>query len=279
MSQPNPQNHGLNVDVLTTTLDKAVNWAQRNSLWPMPMGISCCAIEMMSTVASRYDLARFGAEAMRFSPRQSDMMIVAGTLTNKMAPVVRRIYDQMLEPKYVIAMGTCLCTGGMFDSYSVVQGLDRVLPVDIYLPGCPPRPEALIDALRKLQSGVVERQSVRDQDREQYASKIDLGMVKTTLEPSREGTMILNMGPQHPATHGVFRVELEMDGETVVFKPALPKEWQSLTFKLMMRGNELTIKLDHDQVMVQSQAGNPGAVPVRVADRAVLVQPGTVEIV
>jgi len=222
MSQPNPQNHGLNVDVLTTTLDKAVNWAQKNSLWPMPMGISCCAIEMMSTVASRYDLARFGAEAMRFSPRQSDMMIVAGTLTNKMAPVVRRIYDQMLEPKYVIAMGTCLCTGGMFDSYSVVQGLDRVLPVDIYLPGCPPRPEALIDALRKLQSGVVERQSVRDQDREQYASKIDLGMVKTTLEPSREGTMILNMGPQHPATHGVFRVELEMDGETVVHgKPHL----------------------------------------------------------
>ncbi len=216
MSQPNPQNHGLSVDVLTTTMDKAVNWAQKNSLWPMPMGISCCAIEMMSTVASRYDMARFGAEAMRFSPRQSDMMIVAGTLTNKMAPVVRRIYDQMLEPKYVIAMGTCLCTGGMFDSYSVVQGLDKILPVDIYLPGCPPRPEALLDALRKLQAGVVDRQSLRDAPREQFEPTVDVGVIKTTLEPSREGTMILNMGPQHPATHGVFRIELEMDGETVV---------------------------------------------------------------
>jgi NADH-quinone oxidoreductase subunit D len=202
--------------VLTTTLDKAVNWAQKNSLWPMPMGLSCCAIEMMSSVASRYDMARFGAEAMRFSPRQSDMMIVAGTMSNKMAPVVRRIYDQMLEPKYVIAMGTCLCTGGMFDAYSVVQGLDQVLPVDVYLPGCPPRPEALIDALRKLQSGVVDRQSLRDAPRERFEPKIDLPMLETTLEPSREGTMILNMGPQHPATHGVFRVELEMDGETVV---------------------------------------------------------------
>jgi len=216
MSQPNPQNHGFGVDVLTTTVDKAINWAQKNSLWPMPMGISCCAIEMMSTVASRYDLARFGAEAMRFSPRQSDLMIVAGTLTNKMAPVVRRIYDQMLEPKYVIAMGTCLCTGGMFNAYSVVQGLDRVLPVDVYLPGCPPRPEGLLDALRKIQSGVVDRQSLRDAPREHYEPRIDLGVIETTLEPSGQGGMILNMGPQHPATHGVFRLELEMDGETVV---------------------------------------------------------------
>jgi len=216
MSQPQTSSKDLGVDVLTTTLDKVVNWAQKNSLWPMPMGISCCAIEMMSTVASRYDMARFGAEAMRFSPRQSDMMIVAGTLTNKMAPVVRRIYDQMLEPKYVIAMGTCLCTGGMFDSYSVVQGLDRVLPVDVYLPGCPPRPEALLDALRKLQTGVVSRQNLRSAPRTPYEPKIDIHPVETTLEPSREGTMILNMGPQHPATHGVFRVELEIEGETIV---------------------------------------------------------------
>ncbi len=150
-TKTDPQVHGLGVDIMTTTVDKAMNWARKNSLWPMPMGISCCAIEMMATVASRYDMARFGAEAMRFSPRQSDMMIVAGTMTNKMAPVVRRIYDQMLEPKYVIAMGTCLCSGGMFDSYSVVQGLNKVIPVDIYLPGCPPRPEALMDALIKLQ--------------------------------------------------------------------------------------------------------------------------------
>ncbi|MEZ4396235.1 MAG: NADH dehydrogenase (quinone) subunit D [Candidatus Krumholzibacteriia bacterium] len=215
-NKPDPQSQGFGVDVLTTTVDKATNWARKNSLWPMPMGISCCAIEMMATVASRYDMARFGAEAMRFSPRQSDLMIVAGTLTNKMAPVVRRIYDQMLEPKYVIAMGTCLCTGGMFDSYSVVQGLDRVIPVDVYLPGCPPRPDALLDALLKIQNGVVERESIKDAPREDYPSRVPLAGIDTRLEPSRDGTMILNMGPQHPSTHGVLRLVLEMDGENIV---------------------------------------------------------------
>ena len=215
MSRPDPQSQGFGVDVVTTTVDKAVNWARKNSLWPMPMGISCCAIEMMATVASRYDMARFGAEALRFSPRQSDMMIVAGTLTNKMAPVVRRIYDQMLEPKYVIAMGTCLCTGGMFDSYPVVQGLDRVIPVDVYIPGCPPRPEAVLDALMKIQSRV-ERESVKDGPRERYEPKIPLPSLETRLEPSRDGTMILNMGPSHPSTHGVLRLVLELDGEMVV---------------------------------------------------------------
>lgn len=215
-SRPDPQSQGFGVDVLTTTVDKATNWARKNSLWPMPMGISCCAIEMMATVASRYDMARFGAEAMRFSPRQSDLMIVAGTLTNKMAPVVRRIYDQMLEPKYVIGMGTCLCTGGMFDSYSVVQGLDRVIPVDVYLPGCPPRPDALLDALLKLQRGVVERESIKDAPRAEYPAKVPLPGIDTRLEPSRDGTIILNMGPQHPSTHGVLRLVLELDGETIV---------------------------------------------------------------
>ena len=215
-NRPDPQSQGFGVDVLTTTVDKAANWARKNSLWPMPMGISCCAIEMMATVASRYDMARFGAEAMRFSPRQSDLMIVAGTLSNKMAPVVRRIYDQMLEPKYVIAMGTCLCTGGMFDSYPVVQGLDRVIPVDIYLPGCPPRPDALLDALIKMQTGVVERESIKDAPREHYEPKFELPGIETRLEPSQDGTMILNMGPQHPATHGVLRLVLELDGENIV---------------------------------------------------------------
>ena len=210
-----PQVQGFGVDVTTTTLDKAVNWARKNSLWPMPMGISCCAIEMMATVASRYDMARFGAEALRFSPRQSDLMLVAGTLSNKMAPVVRRIYDQMLEPKYVIAMGTCLCTGGMFDGYSVVQGLDHVIPVDVYLPGCPPRPEALLDALLKVQARV-DTERLTDAPREQYDAKIPLPSIATHMEPSRPGTMILNMGPSHPATHGVLRLVLEMDGENVV---------------------------------------------------------------
>jgi NADH-quinone oxidoreductase subunit D len=215
-NRPDPQSQGFGVDIMTTSVDAAANWARKNSLWPMPMGISCCAIEMMATVASRYDMARFGAEAMRFSPRQSDLMIVAGTLSNKMAPVVKRIYDQMLEPKYVIAMGTCLCSGGMFDSYPVVQGLDRVIPVDIYLPGCPPRPDALLDALLKMQKGVVERESFGDAPRERFEPKVEMAGLDTRLEPTRDGNMILNMGPQHPSTHGVLRLVLEMDGENIV---------------------------------------------------------------
>ena len=137
--------------ILTTRLDFALKWARKNSVWPMPMGISCCAIEMMAVAASRYDMARFGSEVLRFSPRQADMMITAGTLVYKMAPVVKKVYEQMPEPKWVIAMGTCLCTGGMFHSYSTVQGLDQVIPVDVYVPGCPPRPENLLAALQHIQ--------------------------------------------------------------------------------------------------------------------------------
>jgi NADH-quinone oxidoreductase subunit B len=144
----------LKSGVITTSISKVVDLCRKNSLWPMPMGISCCAIEMMAIVGSRYDVARFGAEAMRFSPRQCDLMIVAGTLTQKMAPAVRRIYEQMPEPKWVIAMGACLVTGGMFNSYPVVQGLDKVIPVDVYVPGCPPRPEALIYAIMKIQEKI-----------------------------------------------------------------------------------------------------------------------------
>lgn len=144
-----------------TTLDKAINWARKNSLWPMPMGISCCAIEMMATLCSRYDLARFGSERLSYSPRQADLMIVAGTLTWKMAPVVRKIYDQMTEPKWVIAMGACLATGGMYNSYSVVQGLHHIIPVDQYALGCPPRPENLINAIIKIQEQV-DRETVAE---------------------------------------------------------------------------------------------------------------------
>ncbi len=140
--------------VFLTTLDKAVNWGRKNSLWPMPMGLSCCAIEMMATLCSRYDLARFGSERLSYSPRQADLMIVAGTLTWKMAPVVRKIYDQMPEPKWVIAMGACLATGGMYNSYSVVQGLHNIIPVDQYALGCPPRPENLLNAIMKIQEQV-----------------------------------------------------------------------------------------------------------------------------
>ena len=141
-------------DVVVTRLDAAINWVRTNSMWPMPMGLACCAIELMGAAASRFDIARFGAEVMRFSPRQSDCMIVAGTVTYKMATAVRRIYDQMAAPKWVVAMGACASSGGMYRSYAVLQGVDRILPVDVYLSGCPPRPEALLDALVKLQHKV-----------------------------------------------------------------------------------------------------------------------------
>jgi len=141
-------------DVIHTRVDAALNWFRKNSLWPMPMGLACCAIELMAVGASRFDISRFGSEVMRFSPRQSDVMIVAGTVTYKMALAVKRIYDQMAEPKYVIAMGACASTGGMYRSYAVLQGVDKILPVDVYVAGCPPRPEALLDALIKLQNKV-----------------------------------------------------------------------------------------------------------------------------
>ena len=147
-------NSKIEGDVVITQVDAALNWFRKNSLWPMPMGLACCAIELMAAGASRFDISRFGSEVMRFSPRQSDVMIVAGTVTYKMALAVRRIYDQMAEPKWVIAMGACASTGGMYRSYSVLQGVDNIVPVDIYVAGCPPRPEALLDALMKLQNKV-----------------------------------------------------------------------------------------------------------------------------
>src|SRR6478672_6696590 len=150
-------------NVIITRVDAAINWMRKNSLWPMPMGLACCAIELMATAASRFDISRFGMEVMRFSPRQSDVMIVAGTVTYKMALAVKRIYDQMAEPKWVIAMGACASTGGMYRSYAVLQGVDRSLPVDVYIAGCPPRPEALLDGLLRLQDKVAKEPALATQ--------------------------------------------------------------------------------------------------------------------
>ncbi|MGH8018760.1 MAG: NADH-quinone oxidoreductase subunit NuoB [Opitutaceae bacterium] len=149
-------------DVIVTKADAVVNWIRTNSMWPMPMGLACCAIELMAAGAARHDISRFGAEVMRFSPRQSDVMIVAGTVTYKMAAAVRRIYDQMASPKWVIAMGACASSGGMYRSYAVLQGVDRIVPVDVYVSGCPPRPEALLDAIIKLQGKVNREPAVKN---------------------------------------------------------------------------------------------------------------------
>ncbi|HEX7174460.1 MAG TPA: NADH-quinone oxidoreductase subunit B family protein [Pyrinomonadaceae bacterium] len=181
-------------EIITTRLDSLVNWARKSSLWPATFGLACCAIEMMNATSARNDLARFGSEVFRASPRQADVMIVSGRVSRKMAPVLRRIYDQMPEPKWVISMGACATSGGVFDNYAIVQGVDKIVPVDVYIPGCPPRPEMLIHAVMMLQDKVMkeslrDRRDVRDEDSREAVppGTLPASGVSATNEAAAEG--------------------------------------------------------------------------------------------
>ena len=158
--------------VVTTRLDEAVNWARESSLWPFVFGTACCAIEFMSTAASKHDISRFGAEVVRFSPRQADLLIVAGTISYKQAPILKQIYDQMPEPKWVISMGACACSGGFYDNYTTLQGIDEIIPVDVYVAGCPPRPESVLDALLMIQREL-KKDSLDKKVKKDFTGRLD----------------------------------------------------------------------------------------------------------
>lgn len=157
---------------VTTKLDQLIGLGRSNSLWPLPFATSCCGIEFMSTMGANFDLARFGSERLSFSPRQSDMLMVMGTISKKMGPVLRQVYEQMAEPKWVLAVGACACTGGIFDTYSVLQGIDRIIPVDVYVPGCPPRPEQIIEGVMKIQELAHKKETLRRRDTPEYKAML-----------------------------------------------------------------------------------------------------------
>jgi len=162
----------LGDSVVTTRVDHMVNWARESSLWPFVFGTACCAIEFMSTAASRHDISRFGAEVVRFSPRQADLLIVAGTISYKQAPILKQIYDQMPEPKWVISMGACACSGGFYDNYTTLQGIDEIIPVDVYVAGCPPRPESVLDALMMIQNEL-QNDSLSQERKKEFTGRLD----------------------------------------------------------------------------------------------------------
>jgi NADH-quinone oxidoreductase subunit B len=208
--------------VLLTTVEKLVNWTRKSSLWPATFGLACCAIEMMATGAGRYDLARFGMEVFRASPRQADLMIVAGRVSQKMAPVLRQIYDQMPDPKWVLAMGVCASSGGMFNNYAVVQGVDHIVPVDMYLPGCPPRPEMLMDAILKLHHKIMneplgpKRARALDRAEEDGTAKDLLVEMPSTIRANKD----LRRAYEEAAAQGrAAQFEFEQRGGNAVLLP------------------------------------------------------------
>ncbi|MBL0687187.1 MAG: NADH-quinone oxidoreductase subunit NuoB [Sulfurospirillum sp.] len=161
--------------IVTTKLNSAISWARESSMWPYVFGTACCAIEFMSAASSKFDISRFGAEVVRFSPRQADLMVVAGTISHKQVPVLRKIYNQMTEPKWVISMGACACSGGFYDNYTTLQGIDSIIPVDVYVAGCPPRPEALLDALLQIQKLQKKEESIiKDRVNKNFKGQLDV---------------------------------------------------------------------------------------------------------
>lgn len=161
-----------------TSMDKAVGLARANSLWPLPFATSCCGIEFMATMSANYDLARFGSERLSFTPRQCDLLMVMGTISKKLGPVLKQVYDQMAEPKWVLSVGACACTGGIFDTYSVLQGIDKIIPVDVYVPGCPPRPEQIIEGLMKIQE-LAKNESLRRRNSDEYQKMLESYNIET----------------------------------------------------------------------------------------------------
>jgi NADH-quinone oxidoreductase subunit B len=194
-----PRDLTLDDAVVTTRLESVINWGRKNSIWPLPFGTACCAIEFMGMAASRYDISRFGSEVMRFSPRQSDLLLVLGTITNKQAPVLRQIYAQMAEPKWVVSVGVCASSGGMYRTYATLQGIDRVVPVDVYVPGCPPRPETMFHGILKLQEKIdKESLSARKEHIEEFyesmARQEELRTKRNLTEFQAVREMVLDAG-------------------------------------------------------------------------------------
>jgi len=197
---------GISIDdgVVTTRLEAVINWGRKNSVWPLPFGTACCAIEFMGMAASRFDISRFGSEVLRFSPRQSDLLLVLGTVTNKQAPVLRQIYAQMAEPKWVVSVGVCASSGGMYRTYATLQGIDRVVPVDVYVPGCPPRPETMLHGIMKLQEKISKeslqaRKEHIDQFYASLAKQEELQRVRGKSEFQAIREMVLDAGGQGAA--------------------------------------------------------------------------------